>query len=149
MPTSHLKLGSGFAPIVSFTNAGINAGIGTDGVVSNNDLNMFDELRTVALLAKGLHRDPTVIPAHQALRMATLDGAKALGLGEQIGSIEVGKRADLIAVDQSYKYLQPINNVISNLVYATDRCQVSHTWVDGKLVHQRNEVSSPQIESTV
>lgn len=130
-PESNLKLASGFCPIAKLQQAGVNLALGTDGCASNNDLDMFSEMRTAALLAKGVSGDASALDAASALRMATLGGARALGLGDRIGSIEAGKRADLICVDLDPLETQPLYHVISQLVYATGRQQVTDVWVDG------------------
>ncbi len=132
-PTSNLKLASGIAPIAEYTKLGINIGIGTDGAASNNRLDMFAEMRLAALLAKGQSGDATAISAYQALEMATINGAKALGLESQLGSIEVGKQADLIAVSMADMASQPCYDPVSHLVYVVSRERVTHTWVDGQL----------------
>jgi 5-methylthioadenosine/S-adenosylhomocysteine deaminase len=131
-PESNLKLASGFCPAEKIRRAGINLALGTDGCASNNDLDMFGELRTAALLAKGVAGDASAFDAAFALRAATLNGARALGLGDRIGSIAVGKRADLTAVRLGAVETQPLYNVISQLVYAVSRQQVSDVWIDGK-----------------
>lgn len=133
-PSSNLKLASGFAPIASLLAAGVNVGIGTDGAASNNRLDMIGELRLAALLGKGVAADPAALPAHQVLRMATLGGARALGLDDRIGSLEVGKMADIVAVDMNHPATQPCYEPISQLVYSTGSDQVSHVWVAGKPV---------------
>lgn len=130
-PESNLKLASGFCPIKKLQDAGVNLALGTDGCASNNDLDMFGEMRTAALLAKGVSGDASALDAPSALRMATLGGAKALGMAERIGSIEIGKRADLICVALDALETQPLYHVISQLVYATGRQQVSDVWIDG------------------
>ncbi|MDT8407366.1 MAG: TRZ/ATZ family hydrolase [Methylococcales bacterium] len=131
-PESNLKLASGFAPIARCLDAGINVALGTDGAASNNDLNMLGEMRTAALVAKAVAGDATALPAHQALRMATLNGAKALGLDEQIGSLVPGKAADMIAIDLNDLETQPLYCPASQLVYSASRDQVSDVWVAGK-----------------
>jgi len=130
-PESNLKLASGFCPVEKLRRAGVNLALGTDGCASNNDLDMFGELRTAALLAKGVAQDAAALDAASALRMATLGGARALGFGEIIGSIEPGKRADLICVDMDRIETQPMYHAISQLVYATGRQQVSDVWIAG------------------
>ena len=132
-PASNLKLASGFAPIASLLQHGVNIGIGTDGAASNNKLDLFAEMRLAALLAKGVSSDAAALPAHTALQMATLNGARALGLDDKIGSLIPGKQADIIAVDLSSVETQPCFDPISALVYAAGREQVSHVWVDGQL----------------
>ncbi|HLM54085.1 MAG TPA: TRZ/ATZ family hydrolase [Pseudoxanthomonas sp.] len=129
---SNLKLASGFCPACALLRAGVNLAIGTDGCASNNDLDMFGETRTAALLAKAVANDASALDAAAALRAATLGGARAMGLGERIGSIEPGKRADLACVDLSALETQPLHHVVSQLVYATGRHQVSDVWSDGR-----------------
>jgi 5-methylthioadenosine/S-adenosylhomocysteine deaminase len=131
-PESNLKLASGFCPVGKLQKAGVNVAIGTDGCASNNDLDMFGETRTAALLAKAVAEDAAALDAFSALRAATLGGAKAMGLDDRIGSIEVGKQADLVVVDLSALETQPLHHVLSQLVYATGRHQVTDVWIAGK-----------------
>ncbi|WP_245675790.1 TRZ/ATZ family hydrolase [Halofilum ochraceum] len=131
-PESNLKLASGFAPVQRLQKAGINVALGTDGAASNNDLDMFGEMRTAALIAKAVAEDAEAVPADVALRMATINGARAIGLGEVTGSIEEGKAADLVAVDLTPLETRPIYDVVSQLVYATGRHQVSDVWIAGR-----------------
>lgn len=131
-PESNLKLASGLSPVAAMLERGVNVALGTDGAASNNDLDMFGEMRVAALLAKGVAGDPTVLPAQRALSMATLAGARALGLAEQIGSLVPGKYADLTAVDLGSLGSEPVYHPISQLVYATNRSQVSDVWVAGR-----------------
>ena len=131
-PSSNLKLASGFAPVEALRKAGVNVCLGTDGAASNNRLDLFSEMRTAALLAKAVARDAEAMPAHAALRAATLGGARALGLGARIGSIEPGKRADLVAVALRGPELAPCYDPVSHLVYAAGREHVTHVWVDGE-----------------
>ena len=133
-PESNLKLASGFCPVQRLLDAGVNVALGTDGAASNNDLDMLGELRSAALLAKGVAGDPSAVPAATALRMATLNGARALGLADEVGSLLPGKEADLVAVDLSFPETQPVHNPISQLVYAAGRRQVSHVWIAGRPV---------------
>lgn len=130
-PTSNMKLASGIAPVARARNAGINVGLGSDGAASNNRLDLFREMRHAALLAKVSSGDASVLDAHQVLQMATLNGAKALGLEQRIGSIEPGKRADLCAVDLSSSDMSPCFDPASHLVYTAGREHVSDVWVDG------------------
>ena len=130
-PESNLKLASGFCPAEKLRRGGVNLALGTDGCASNNDLDMFGELRTAALLAKGVASDAAAFDDAFALRAATLNGAKALQLDAKIGSIEAGKRADLVAVKLDEVETQPLYNVISHLAYAVPRRQVSDVWIDG------------------
>ena len=131
-PSSNLKLASGFAPVSALLDSGVNLALGTDGAASNNRLDMFQEMRTAALLAKAVARRAEAMPAHAALRAATLGGARALGLVERIGSIEPGKAADLVAVKLGAPELEPCYDPISHLVYAAGREHVTHVWVDGE-----------------
>ena len=136
-PSSNLKLASGIAPITEYAKHGINIGLGTDGAASNNRLDLFAEMRLAALLAKGQSGDATAISAHEALRMATINGAKALGLDDKIGSIEIGKLADLIAIKMSDNTMQPCFDIASHLVYVAGREHVSHVWVNGDLKYHK------------
>ncbi|MFZ6849813.1 TRZ/ATZ family hydrolase [Undibacterium sp. RuRC25W] len=131
-PASNLKLASGFAPIHAMQTAGVNVGIGTDGAASNNKLDLLGDLRMAALLAKAQSNDPTALNAHAALKMATLSGARALGMENEIGSLIPGKYADLIAIDLSAIETQPLFDPVSQIVYAASRNQVSHVWVHGQ-----------------
>ena len=133
-PSSNLKLASGIAPVSALIEAGVNVGVGTDGAASNNRLDLFEEMRTAALLAKAASGRPTSVPAEQALAMATLAPARALGLDAQIGSIVPGKAADLTAVNLGDLELSPCYHPISHLVYAAAREQVTHVWRDGNLL---------------
>ena len=141
-PESNLKLASGFCPVGKLIDAGINVAIGTDGAASNNDLDLFGELKTAALLAKAVADDASVLDAHAALRMATINGAKALGWDDQIGSLEAGKSADMIAVEISSLSQKPLYNPASQLVYTNAGSQVTHSWVAGKaLLRERSLVT--------
>lgn len=131
--SSNLKLASGFAPVVELMRAGVNVGLGTDGAASNNRLDLVSEMRMTALLAKGVSGDAAALPAATALKMATLDAARALNLDDRIGSIVPGKRADLVAVDLRDLVCQPVFDPVSHLVYVAGREHVTHVWVDGKL----------------
>lgn len=132
-PASNLKLASGLAPVADLVRAGVNVGLGTDGAASNNRLDLFAEMRLAALLAKGISGDAAALPAAAALRMATLDAARALNLDDHIGSIAPGKRADLVAVDLRPLAAQPLFDPVSHLVYVAGREHVTHVWVDGQL----------------
>jgi len=131
-PESNLKLASGFCPVAKLLQAGVNVALGTDGAASNNDLDLLGEMRTAALLGKGVAGDARAVPAHAALHMATLAGAKALGLNAEIGSLVKGKSADFIAVDLGEISTQPLYHVISQVVYATSRHQVTDVFVAGR-----------------
>lgn len=131
-PESNLKLASGFCPVERLWQAGVNVAIGTDGAASNNDLDLLGETRTAALLAKAVAGSASALDAHRALRMATLNGARALGLDAQIGSLELGKAADLVAFDLSGLAQQPVHDPVSQLIYATSRDCARHVWVAGE-----------------
>jgi 5-methylthioadenosine/S-adenosylhomocysteine deaminase len=131
-PESNLKLASGFCPACALERAGVTLAVGTDGCASNNDLDMFSETRTAALLAKAVAQDAAALDAFSTLRAATLGGAKAIGFDDRIGSIEPGKEADLVCVDLSALETQPLHHVVSQLIYATGRQQVSDVWIAGK-----------------
>ncbi|TWC56994.1 5-methylthioadenosine/S-adenosylhomocysteine deaminase [Pseudomonas sp. SJZ080] len=131
-PESNLKLASGFCPVERLWQAGVNVAIGTDGAASNNDLDLLGETRTAALLAKAVAGSATALDAHRALRMATLNGARALGIEAEVGSLEIGKAADMVAFDLSGLAQQPVYDPVSQLIYATGRDCVKHLWVGGK-----------------
>ena len=133
-PVSNLKLASGIAPVKAMLDAGVNVGIGTDGAASNNRLDMLTETRLASLLQKGISGDASALPAHQALAMATLNAAKALGWDDEIGSLVPGKAADMIAVDLSSIETQPCYDPASHLFHAAGREHVSHSWVAGELL---------------
>ncbi|MGI9859804.1 amidohydrolase [Moorella naiadis] len=145
-PESNLKLASGVAPVKEMLAAGVNVAIGTDSAASNNNLDMIAEMRTCALLAKGITGDPTAIPAHQALTMATLNGAKALGLDKKIGTLEAGKKADLILVNLRQPHLMPPNDVEANLVYAARGSDVDTVIVNGRILMAGGEVKTLDAE---
>jgi len=131
---SNMKLASGVAPLPELLAAGVTVGLGTDGCASNNDLDLFGEMDTVAKLHKVQRLDPTVMDAATVLRLATIEGARVLGLAHRIGSLETGQRADLIVVDTRQPHLTPLYNPVSHLVYAARSADVRHTVIDGRLV---------------
>lgn len=130
-PESNLKLASGFCPIKEVLQQNITIAIGTDGAASNNDLDMLSEMRTAALVAKTCGNDPTVLPDYQAVECATLNGAKVIGIDNKIGSLTIGKEADIISVNLDDLGSKPIYNPVSSLVYTATRHQVSNVWVKG------------------
>ena len=137
-PSSNLKLASGLAPIAALLAAGVNVGLGTDGAASNNRLDMFEEMRLAALIGKVQSNDASAINAAQAFTMATIGGARAAGIGETTGTLEIGKAADLIAVSLDAPALQPIFDPVSHFVYAASRADVTHVWVAGRpLINDR------------
>jgi 5-methylthioadenosine/S-adenosylhomocysteine deaminase len=133
-PSSNLKLASGFAPVVDMLEAGLSVGIGTDGAASNNDLSLWEEIDSAAKLHKVTSGDPTVLPARTALAMATRLGAEAIGLGRSIGTLEPGKRADLILVRTDGLHQIPSYDPYSLLVYATKASDVESVVIDGTVV---------------
>lgn len=141
-PESNLKLASGFCPVDQLQQANINVALGTDGAASNNDLDMIAEMRTAALLAKAVANNASALPAEDILRMATINGAKAMGLDAEIGSLEVGKSADITAIDLSGIENQPVYNPISQLVYSAGRENVSNVWVAGNHLLKDRELTT-------
>jgi 5-methylthioadenosine/S-adenosylhomocysteine deaminase len=148
-PQSNMKLSSGAAPVREMLAEGLRLGLGTDGAASNNDLDMFEEMLSAALLAKHVSGDPTAAPATAALEMATLGGARALGLEDRIGSLEIGKRADLAVVGLSEPRLHPLFDPISHLVYAAKGADVRHVIVDGRVVVQDGQVLTLEREAVL
>lgn len=140
-PESNMKLASGFCPVDKLLKAGVNVALGTDGAASNNDLDMFGEMRSAALLAKAVARDATSVPAGQALQMATLNGARALGLDALTGSLTRGKAADITAVHLGDIESQPVYDPVSQLVYATGRDKVTDVWVAGQRLLQNRALT--------
>lgn len=139
-PVSNLKLASGMAPVARYLKEGIVVGLGTDGAASNNSLDMFEEMKVCSLMAKVRESSPTVVSAGEALEMATIGGARALRLEKEVGSISVGKKADVIIVDLKQPHLTPLHNVVSHLVYAARGGDVSTTIVDGKILMRERKV---------
>lgn len=141
-PESNLKLASGFCPINKLVTAGINVGLGTDSAASNNDLDMFGEMKTAALLAKGLSGDATAIPAETVLRMATINNAKAMGIDKITGSLEVGKAADIIAIDTNNLETLPLYDPVAQIVYAIGRDKVTDVWIAGQAVMRERQLTT-------
>ena len=131
-PESNLKLASGFCPVHTLLAHGVNVALGTDGAASNNDLDMLGEMRCAALVAKGVAGDPTALPASVAMRMATINGARALGIDDRVGSLEPGKQADVVAVNMASIETTPLYDPVSHLVYSCSREQVTDVWIAGK-----------------
>lgn len=148
-PHSNLKLASGFCPVAALHAAGVNLAIGTDSAASNNSLDMFSELRTTALLAKAVAGDAAAIPAQTALELATINGARALGLADQIGSLLPGKDADITAVQLDNIENEPLYDPISQLVYASSRQQVSDVWIAGRRLLASRHITSLNIEQLI
>ncbi len=139
-PASNMKLGNGFAPIGKMVEMGVNVCLGTDGAASNNSLNMFHELSLLPLIHKGTGRTPQCISAKEGFRIATINGARALGLEKEIGSIEVGKKADLAILDLNTPSLTPRNNLIAGLSYSANGSEVETVIIDGKIVMEDRKV---------
>jgi len=145
-PESNLKLASGFCQVQRLLDAGVNVALGTDGAASNNDLDMLGEMHTAALLGKGVANDPSALPAEQVLQMATLNGALALGLAEETGSLVVGKAADITAIDLGQPQTQPVYHPVSQIVYAAGREQVSDVWVAGQRLVSNSRVNCMDVQ---
>jgi 5-methylthioadenosine/S-adenosylhomocysteine deaminase len=145
-PQSNMKLASGACPVTALQAAGVNVALGSDGAASNNDLNLFGEMHSAALLAKLRERDAAALPAAKALEMATLGGARALGLEGRIGSLVPGKQADVIAVDLARPSLQPLYNPISQLVYAASGAEVTHSWVAGRCLLRERRLTTLDLD---
>ncbi len=141
-PESNLKLASGLCPVQRLLDAGVNVALGTDGAASNNDLDMMGEMRSAALLAKAVAEQPAAVPAARALEMATLGGARALGLDDAIGSLKPGKAADIVAVDLANIETQPVYHPLSQLVYAAGRQHVTDVWVAGRHLLKERRLTS-------
>jgi 5-methylthioadenosine/S-adenosylhomocysteine deaminase len=139
-PTSNMKTAAGISPVTRMLQAGVRVGLGTDGAASNNDLDMWEEIRLAAFLQKVDRMDPQVMPANTVLTMATRGGAEAIGLGDKIGSLEVGKSADIIQLAFDDVHFVPVYDVISHLVYVADEQDVSSVVVDGKVLMRDREI---------
>jgi 5-methylthioadenosine/S-adenosylhomocysteine deaminase len=139
-PESNMKLASGVAPISEMINAGITVGLGTDGCASNNNLDMFQEMDTAAKLEKSARLDPTVMSARTVLHMATSNGAKVLGLDRLVGTLEPGKKADIVIVDMNKPHLTPLYNEYSHLVYAVNGADVDTVLINGRIVMQNRRL---------
>jgi len=145
-PVSNLKLASGVARVPDLLRAGVTVSLGTDSAASNNNLDLFEEIRLAALLHKGVSGDPTAVPAAEALRMGTVYGAKAIGLEGQVGMLKPGMKADLIAVSIAKPHFVPATDYVSHLVYAANGADVAHVWVDGKQLLRDRELLTLDIE---
>lgn len=139
-PASNAKLGDGIAPLADFLKAKITLGLGTDGPATNNCVDMFQEMKFACLLQRAVSCDPTVVRAEDVLRMATIGGAKLLGIENEIGSIEIGKRADIIILDFEKPHLYPRTDIVSHLVYSVKASDVDTTIVDGKVLMKNRKV---------
>jgi len=148
-PESNMKLASGVADLPMWLQHRVVCGLGTDGPASNNNLDMFGEMRMAALLHKGIRQDPTVCSAIEVLRMATLGGAKVLGLSDIAGSIEVGKSADLIALDVTVSHATPLYDPVSHIVYSAKASDVRHVWVAGRQVVRNGELTTVDLSNVL
>ena len=148
-PHSNMKLASGVCPVAKFQAAGAVVGLGTDGAASNNGLDLFAEARQAALLAKSAGADPTALPAADVLAMATLGGARALGIDHRVGSIEPGKRADLIAVDLHHPAMQPVHDIHAQLVHGAPGRRVTHTFISGQCVYANGDWRTLDIDDVL
>jgi 5-methylthioadenosine/S-adenosylhomocysteine deaminase len=148
-PVSNLKLASGVSPVREMLLRGITVSLGTDSPCSNNTADMFDLMKTTALLHKGVHRDPTLMPAHKVLEMATIDGARALSWEKEIGSIEVGKKADLVIVDFRKPRLCPLHSETSHLVYAAKPPDVETVMINGDVVLEKGRLTRLNVEKVM
>lgn len=146
-PTSNMKISSGIAPVSAFAAEGVRCTIGTDGTCSNNDLDMWEEMRNASFLSKVSSGNPLVLPAYEVLRMATVCGARALGYGDELGVVREGALADLILIDIRKPHLQPVHDLISNLVYCCKASDVETVVVDGCIVVENRRVAGVDLES--
>jgi len=142
VPVANMKLGLGTAKAADLMRLGVNVGLGTDGPASNNSIDMFETMKFGALAQKLVYKNPTVLSAHETLKMATIHGAKALGLGDAVGSLEVGKKADIVLIDLSKPHLKPLHNIYANIVYSARGSDVDTVIVDGKILMENRQVKT-------
>jgi len=148
-PTSNLKLANGFAPVEELLRKDVNVALGTDGSASNNNVNLFEEMHLAAIVNKAINGNTESVPAQQVIRMATINGAKALGLEKEIGSLEVGKRADLIFLDANKPHFYPRHNLVSSIAYSAQASDVSTVLVNGKVLMENYEIKTIDLEETM
>jgi 5-methylthioadenosine/S-adenosylhomocysteine deaminase len=148
-PESNLKLASGICPVAELLSAGVEVCLGTDSAASNNNLDLLGEVRTAALLAKGVSGDPCAVDAAQALELVTMAAARALGMEKQIGSIEPGKKADLCALDLVHPETQPLNHVLSQVVYSASSRQFTNVWVNGRHLLDNGRLTTVDLEKVL
>ena len=139
-PASNMKLGNGFAPVAAMLEKGINVCLGTDGAASNNSLNLFHEMSLLTLIHKGVNKTPQCVSAREGFRIATINGARALGLERDIGSIEAGKKADLAILNLNTPSLMPRNNLIAGLSYSANGSEVETVIIDGKITMEDRKI---------
>lgn len=145
-PGSNLKLGNGFAPVVKLVEKGVNVALGTDGSSSNNNVNMFEEINLAAIIHKGISGNPTSIPAMTALQMATINGAKGLGLDNEIGSLEAGKKADITIIDLNKPHFYPMHDVVSSMAYTAQASDVETVIINGKIIMENYDIKTIDVE---
>jgi len=148
-PSSNLKLASGFAPVEKMIKANVNVALGTDGASSNNNLNMFEEMHLASIIHKAVNHDAVSVPAESVIMMATINGAKALGVEKDLGSIEVGKKADIILIDLRKPHLVPLNNPLSAICYSAQGSDVHTVIVDGKILLENYELKTIDVEKAM
>ena len=148
-PISNFKLASGISPVTKMLREGVTVSLGTDSPCSNNSASMFDIMKTAAILHKGMNHNPTLMPAEQVLGMATIDGAKALSWENGVGSIEAGKKADLVIIDLNKPHLCPLYNEASHLVYAAKASDVETVIINGKMVLENSKLATLNVERTM
>ncbi|HPP36718.1 MAG TPA: amidohydrolase [Clostridiales bacterium] len=141
-PTSNLKLGSGISPVHKMLDAGVNVALGTDGTASNNNLNMFEEMHLAALIHKGVAQDPELVTARQAFMMATVNGSRAVGFGDETGILKPGMKADMILLDMDKPHLCPVNDPFSAVVYSAQASDVDTVIVDGNILMEKRELKT-------
>ncbi|MEM3626995.1 MAG: amidohydrolase [Candidatus Bathyarchaeia archaeon] len=149
VPVANMKLGLGAAKIKDLTDLGVNVSLGTDGPASNNSLDMFETMKVAALLQKLTYSNPTIMPAYEILKMATINGAEALGLAEEIGTLTVGKRADIILIDLSKPNMKPLHNIYASLIYSAHGSDVDTVIVDGKILMENRQVKTLDEETVM
>jgi 5-methylthioadenosine/S-adenosylhomocysteine deaminase len=148
-PESNMKLGAGIAPVTAMCNKGVVVGLGTDGCASNNNLDLFGEMDMVAKLHKVATADPTALEAADVVKMATIDGARAIGLGDRIGSLEVGKQADLIILDAGSVHMTPLYHPESHIVYTVNGSDVRHAFISGKPVVRDRKILTFDVDEVM
>jgi 5-methylthioadenosine/S-adenosylhomocysteine deaminase len=148
-PVSNLKLASGISPVPKMLQEGITVSLGTDSPCSNNTADMFETMKTTAILHKGINRNPTLMPAEKVLEMATIEGAKALSWESEIGSIEAGKKADLVIINLKKPHLCPVYNESSHLVYAVKSSDVETVIINGKIIMENRELTTLNIDNVM
>ena len=140
VPVANMKLGLGAAKIIDLLRLSVKVGLGTDGPASNNRLNMFETMKVGALVQKLIYQNPAVLPAHEVLKMATIEGAKALDLEKDVGSLDEGKKADIVLISLSKPHLKPLHNIYATIVYSASASDVDTVIVDGKVLMEKRQI---------